>query len=252
MIEINEVTGFGAGVPAGTLRQAQGDKLADKIRLTVARSSKPGSINGLLLTSVGFSGLLLTARMVYTGTHSFGFLVWNLFLAAVPYFFSSRLLQRPGWIENPWKFAPAFVGWLVFIPNSFYMLTDLFHLFDSSAVPLWYDLLLIVSFAWNALLLGILSVRHMEKIVVARWPGMPGWVFLYPVMALNALGVYIGRYLRYNSWDVLSDPFGLAMDIVHIVRHPLYYKQAWGMIGAFSFFLVIMYTTIKRLSRAGL
>ena len=207
-------------------------------------------INGLLLTSVGFSVLLQLARMVYTGRLTFAFLVWNLFLATVPYFISSQLAKKPAlpW----WKFMPAAIAWLLFVPNSFYMLTDLFHLHDSNAAPLWYDLLLIVSFAWNALVMGILSVRHMEKMMAVRVPRMPGWMFLYLVMGLNALGVYIGRYLRFNSWDVVSDPFVLIVDTVHILLHPVQYKQAWGMIVCFSFFLTILYSMIKKLSRAGL
>ena len=204
----------------------------------------------LLLTSVGFSCLLLLARMVYTGRLTFAFLVWNLFLAFVPYFFSSRMMQRPAWTASRWKFPVAFIAWVLFISNAFYMLTDLFHLFDSSAVPLWYDLLLIVSFAWNALVMGILSVRHMEKMVTAMWPRLPGWAFLYPVMVLNALGVYIGRYLRFNSWDIVSSPFALVADIVHILLHPVHYRQAWGMIGCFSFFLAILYTMIKKMSHS--
>ena len=228
------------------------DNLPEKIWLPAAGSSKSEQINGLLLTSVGFSGGLLLARMVYTGRLTFVFLVWNLFLATVPYFFSLRLMKNPAWAASRWKFPLVFTAWVLFIPNSFYILTDLFHLFDSNAVPLWYDLLLIVSFAWNALVMGILSVRHIEKIIAARWPGLPGWAFLYPVMGLNALGVYIGRYLRFNSWDVVSDPFRLAADIVHIILHPVHYKQAWGMIVCFSFFLSILYTTVKKLGRAGL
>jgi uncharacterized membrane protein len=207
-------------------------------------------IHGLLLTSVGFSVLLLAARMIHTGRLTFAFLVWNLFLAFVPYFFSYRMTQRPAWIQSRWKFPVVFIAWVLFIPNAFYILTDLFHLFDSSAVPLWYDLLLIVSFAWNALLMGILSVRHMEKIVAAKWPQLPGWAFLYPVMVLNALGVYIGRYLRFNSWDIVSSPFSLVADIAEILWHPVHYKQAWGMIVCFSFFLGILYTTIKKMGHS--
>lgn len=207
-------------------------------------------INGLLLTSVGFSVLLQLARIVYTGRLTFAFLVWNLFLATVPYFISSQLAKKPA--LSWWKFMPAAIAWLLFVPNSFYMLTDLFHLHDSNAAPLWYDLVLIVSFAWNAMVMGILSVRQMEKMVAVRLPRMPGWMFLYPVMGLNALGVYIGRYLRFNSWDVVSDPFSLIVDTVHILLHPVQYRQAWGMIVCFSFFLAILYSMIKKLSRAGL
>ena len=202
----------------------------------------------LLFTSVGFGFLLLTARTVYTGGLTFAFLVWNLFLAFVPYFLSYTLTQRPAWIESKWKFASIFIAWLLFVPNSFYMITDLFHLYDSYSVPRWYDLLLIFCFAWNALLMGILSVRHMEKIVQAMWLYRFDWFFVYPVMLLNALGVYIGRYLRFNSWDIVSNPFWLIADMVHLLLHPVQYKSGWGMIICFSFFLSILYMTLRKLA----
>jgi uncharacterized membrane protein len=207
-------------------------------------------IQRLLLTSVGFGFLLLLARTVHTGGLTFAFLVWNLFLAFVPYFFSFSLSTMPAWIKNKWKFAAGLAVWLLFIPNSFYMLTDLFHLYDSVAVPRWYDLLLIFCFAWNALLMGILSVRHMEKIIQSLWPSRFEWLFVYPVMLLNATGIYIGRYLRFNSWDIISNPFRLIADMTQILAHPFYYKNAWAMIICFSFFLGILYTTLKKLSKA--
>ena len=206
-------------------------------------------IQRLLLTSVGFGFLLLLARTVYTRELTFLFLVWNLFLAFVPYFLSYTLTLKPAWIQNKWKFAAVFTIWILFVPNTFYMLTDLFHLFDSFRVPLWYDLLLIFCFAWNALLMGILSVKHMEEITKAIWLYRFDWLFIYPVMLLNAFGVYVGRYLRYNSWDIISSPFQLLLDTVHIIRHPLYYHNAWGMVLTFSLFLTIIYMTLRRLSR---
>jgi uncharacterized membrane protein len=207
-------------------------------------------IQRLLLTSVGFGFLLLLARTVYTGGLTFVFLVWNLFLAFFPWLLSHSLTLRPAWIESKWKFALVFTLWLLFIPNSFYMLTDLFHLYDSFSVPRWYDLLLILSFAWNGSLMGILSVRHIEKIMEARWLYRSDWLFVYPVMLLNALGIYIGRYLRFNSWDVISDPFRLMADMIHILLHPVYYRNAWAMVLCFSFFLSILYMTLKKISRA--
>jgi len=207
-------------------------------------------IQRLLLTSIGFGFVLLLARTVYTGGLTFAFLVWNLFLAFVPYFLSYALTLRPAWIKNKWKFATVFIVWLLFVPNSFYMLTDLFHLYDSYSVPRWFDLLLIFCFAWNALLMGILSVRHMEKITQAIWRYRFDWLFVYPVMLLNALGIYIGRYLRFNSWDVISSPFRLMADMLHILLHPVYYKNAWAMVLCFSFFLSILYMTLRRLSKS--
>ena len=220
--------------------------------LRVERHEWKNDINGLLLTSGAFSVLLLLARIAYTGRFTFGFLVWNLFLATVPYFLSTWMEKIPEWTASRKRFIPVFIAWLLIIPNSFYILTDLFHLHIGGAAPLWYDLLLIVSFAWNALVMGILSVRHMEKKVAFFWPRLPGWLFLLPVMALNAFGVYIGRYLRFNSWDVISNPFRLVMDIADIALHPLQYKGAWGMVVCFSFFLSILYTTIKKISKSGL
>ena len=148
-------------------------------------------IQRLLLTSVAFGFLLLMARTVYTGTITFVFLVWNLFLAFVPYFFSSRLLSRPSWIQSRWKLPVAFIAWVLFIPNAFYILTDLFHLYDSIVVPPWYDLLLIISFAWNGLIMGILSVRQMEKALTARRPGLPKVLGGFPEMppATNAVRI---------------------------------------------------------------
>jgi uncharacterized membrane protein len=76
------------------------------------------------------------------------------------------------------------------------------------------------------------------------------WLFIYPIMLLNAFGIYIGRYLRYNSWDVISNPFQLLADTVHILLHPVYYKNAWGMVLVFSFFLSIVYMTLRKLSKS--
>jgi uncharacterized membrane protein len=207
-------------------------------------------IHRLLLTSVGFGVLLLSARIVYTGNIAFRFLLWNLFLAVIPYLISYCLTLFPQWVEKRWKFIALLVIWLLFIPNSFYILTDLFHLTWAQGVPLWYDLLLIVCFAWNALLFGILSVRQIEKIVAAVWGYCYELLFIFPVMFLNALGVYIGRYMRFNSWDIVSNPLTLISDIFDLILHPLKYHNAWGMTLTFSFFLTILYLTIKKISKA--
>lgn len=207
-------------------------------------------IQRLLLTSVLFALFLLSARTVYTGQLTFAFLVWNLFLAFVPYFLSYTLTLRPAWIPNKWKFTAMATAWLLFIPNSFYMLTDLFHLYDGHNVPRWYDLLLIFCFAWNAMLMGILSVRHMEKIILAKWVYTPGWLFVYPVMLLNAIGIYIGRFMRYNTWDIVSNPFNLLAESIDIMLHPFQYKNAWAMVAIFSFFLGMIYMTLKKLSKS--
>jgi uncharacterized membrane protein len=143
-----------------------------------------------------------------------------------------------------------FLLWIIFIPNSFYIITDLFHLPESNHVPLWFDLLLLLSFAWNGLVLGILSVRQMEKALQKKWNTQNEFVFLFPIMWLNALGVYIGRYLRFNSWDIITSPLRLLIDIIHLLAHPFYNKSAFGMVLFYSVFMVLLYLSIKKMSRS--
>lgn len=208
-------------------------------------------IDRLLMLSVLFSLLLLGARMFYTHELTFIFLAWNLFLAFVPYFISQWLTNKPTWIVNKWTFVPLFIAWMLFIPNSFYIITDLFHIhYHSGDVPLWFNLLLILSFAWNGLIMGVLSVRQMEKIMQLLWGREHELLFLYPIMWLNALGVFIGRYLRFNSWDIITNPFSLVMNIIDILIHPVVYKNAWGMILCYSVFMTLLYLMIKRASKA--
>jgi uncharacterized membrane protein len=207
-------------------------------------------IDRILNLSMAFSVALVMARIAYTGKLTFIFLNWNLFLAWLPYKISSRLLQQSSVQTRKWKFAAISFVWLLFIPNAFYILTDLFHLGAHHNVPNWFDLTLIISFAWNGLLLGILSVRQMEKLMQPHLRGMHELLFVYPIMWLNALGVYIGRYPRFNSWDIITNPFGLAAYILKMMVHPVQYKYAWGMVACFSVFMTIVYLTIKRLSKA--
>lgn len=191
--------------------------------------------------------------MIHTGRYTFLFLVWNLFLAYIPYFITGALARRPGWVSNRLIFVPLFLVWLLFIPNSFYIITDLFHLgdhYNDRQAPQWFDLAMILSFVWNGLLLGVLSVRQMEHILLPRLSLQSELLFLYPIMWLNALGIYTGRYLRYNSWDVITDPFQLLGDIAGMVIHPLRYQYAWDMILCFSILMTLMYLMMKKIHKA--
>ena len=205
-------------------------------------------IEKVLIISCLFSFSLAFARVMYTGQLMFLSLIWNLFLGFIPYLLSRFLMQHLQWIETKWKFALTTIAWLLFIPNSFYIITDLFHLEERSVIPLWFDLALIFSFAWNGLILGVLSVRQMEKIWETKWQWSELF-FIYPVMLLNAFGIYIGRYLRYNSWDVISNPLGLSEDVIYLLLHPIRHRFDWSMIFCFSVFMTLLYLTIKKLSK---
>lgn len=207
-------------------------------------------IDRILTLSMAFSVALVLARIAYTGKFTFIWMTWNLFLAWLPYRISSWLQQHPAVQTNKLKFTAISLVWLLFIPNAFYILTDLFHLGKFTNVPNWFDLTLIISFAWNGLLLGILSVRQMERMMQPFLRGRHELLFVYPIMWLNALGVYMGRYPRFNSWDILANPFGLVAYMFRLLYHPIQWKYAWGMVACFSIFMTLAYLAIKRLSKA--
>jgi uncharacterized membrane protein len=225
----------------------------------------------LLASSMCFSCMLVVVRIVHSGRLLFIFMIWNLFLAYIPYALSTWLTARYSISDGRWPevsgtrlsltrrrgsqilLVVLSLAWLLFIPNTFYILTDLYHLTDhgrTSRVPEWYDLVLILSFAWNGLLLGVLSVRHMEKLFMPRASVLAGWLFVYPIMMLNALGVYTGRYLRYNSWDIISDPLQLLADILDMIIHPFRNHPVWNMILCFSILLTLIYRMFRGSSKA--
>jgi uncharacterized membrane protein len=237
------------------------------VRATHQRWFLRSEIDRLLTASMCFSCGLVVLRMIHSHSLLFVWMIWNLFLAYIPYKLSGWLCRR---LDRPTRSRPLFIVavclvWLLFIPNSFYMLTDLFHLYDSRSlrIPAWYDLALIFSFAWNGLLLGVLSLRQMERLLETRQLASvlfgrrlqvplpyPTALFVYPVIGLSAFGVYTGRYLRYNSWDILSNPFQLVEDIAYMIIHPLRTKPAWDMILCYTILLSFIYIMLKKVSRA--
>jgi uncharacterized membrane protein len=185
-------------------------------------------------------------RLAATGTLTYTFLVWNLFLGFIPYAVSEWLykhIHRFGKIT----IITLLLVWLLFIPNSFYIVTDLFHLDQFDNAPKWFDLLLLFSFAWNGLLLGLLSLRKAEVIIGMMFGRRLLSLTIFVVMWLNAFGIYIGRFLRYNSWDVIADPFSLFGEMISILVHPVQNKMEWGMVTIWAFFMQLIFITIKKM-----
>ncbi|MEI9946246.1 MAG: DUF1361 domain-containing protein [Chitinophagaceae bacterium] len=208
------------------------------------------SMKQWLLVCCGFSCLLVCIRIVATGYLTYLFLVWNLFLALIPFAISEWLFKNNQVIGNKWKLSLSLLCWLLFIPNSFYIVTDLFHLDQFDSAPKWFDLLLLFSFAWNGLVLGIISVRKIELLLHTISRRRFSIAFVCGVMWLNAFGVYVGRYLRYNSWDIITQPFSLFQEMLNVIIHPLHNKMEWGMITSWAVFMTLFYITIKKLAES--
>jgi uncharacterized membrane protein len=205
------------------------------------------SLHQWLLISSAFSCLLLTARILITGQLTYLFLTWNLFLGFIPYAVSHWWYTHSWVVQHRIKLLGLLLLWLAFVPNSFYIITDLFHLEEFNSAPKWFDLLLIFSFAWNGLLMGVLSIRKTEK-VLEMFIGSRFTLFLvFVVMWLNALGIYIGRYMRFNSWDIITQPLSFFRETADLVFHPVHYRMEWGMVHVYAVFMTLIYVTLKKL-----
>ena len=139
---------------------------------------------------------------------------------------------------------------MLFIPNAFYIITDLFHLRNVHSAPRWFDLLLVFSFAWNGILFGVISLRRVELIIGLDRGPLYSLGLIFAVMWLNALGIYIGRYLRFNSWDIVTDPFNLMIEIGDLVINPLENWYAWGMTGTYALFMTLLYLSLKKMGES--
>ncbi|WP_086595367.1 DUF1361 domain-containing protein [Hymenobacter crusticola] len=202
----------------------------------------------VLGASLALSLALITARVFVTHRLTFVFLLWNLFLALIPFGISTMLGVAAGPVRRR-LLLPVGAVWLLFFPNAPYILTDLFHLEPRPGVPYWYDLGLILSCAWNGLMLAYASLLEMQRLVQRRLNTALGWAFVMTALVLSSFGIYLGRYLRWNSWDVLTNPLMLFYDILDRVLHPFAYPRTYGVTVLFSVFLLLGYITIRQLGR---
>ena len=160
--------------------------------------------------------ILIAARTLLTWRGQHLFLVWNLFLAWVPLLLALRLesLHRREQLVG-WHAGGTAVAWLLFFPNAPYILTDLIHLKPIVKTLWWTDLILILLFALIGLVLGFLSLHRLHQVVAARRGWAAGWMFVVAVTFLSGFGVYLGRFERWNSWDVITNPFALMADSIN-------------------------------------
>jgi uncharacterized membrane protein len=134
------------------------------------------------------------------------FILWNLMLAWIPLLLALLVYDRyragtPLLGLAPWAFL-----WLLFLPNAPYTMTDFVHLSAGGPSPLWLDGAVLSTFGWTGMLLGFVSIYLLHAVVRHRFGVTPSWCFVGAVLALGSAGVCVGRFLRWNSWDVLVRP----------------------------------------------
>ncbi len=210
----------------------------------------------LLLTLIGSSGvsvLLLAVRMIVAGNTRFWFMIWNLFLAWLPVIFA--LGFRVNLAKHrlyAWQNLLLLGLWLGFLPNAFYLMSDLIHLQSSGETSILYDIAMMMSFIINGLILGYLSIYIVHVQLLKQWSVKAVLWFLGFIFLANGFAIYLGRYLRWNTWDILINPFGIIFDLSERVINPVFHAQTY--IVTLTFFVLIsatyavIYQLIKVLS----
>ena len=202
------------------------------------------AIFGLLLGASFVSVFLVVARIAYSDSGQFRGLIWNLFLAWIP-FVLAYITYALSW-QRKWLYIviPVFAFlWLIFFPNAPYILTDLQYLNRFSAdAPLWFDVILLIWFSWTGVLLGVVSLYLMHEIVQRNFGRWPGWFFVLVVSGLSSVGIYVGRFMDWNSWDILSNPSELAIDVLGLVIDPS--LRLFAFTTLFTIFFLFIYLTL--------
>jgi len=195
---------------------------------------------------------LLAGRALLTGSLAYLFLAWNLFLAWLPYL---AALAASATVAAAGRARPLLVGaygllWLLFLPNAPYIMTDFVHL-PGMRFVWWYEVGTLLAFAWSGCILGVASLHIMQRIVRGRAGPVAGWAFVLGSVGLCGLGIYLGRFLRWNSWDVFTSPRALARELLAILADPASYPRLVGVSGLFACFLLLGYLTLVAARKAG-
>lgn len=199
-----------------------------------------------------FSLIVFGLRVYLSGSLFFLFLIWNLFLAFIPWAISTVLLLSPRLRNIKVLSISLMLCWVAFFPNAPYILTDLVHLQHNLSMPFWFDLILILTFAWTGLLFGFASLRDVAMLCRQKLSMGLVNLMISGFLFLASFGIYIGRYLRWNSWDIVSRPAALLADLVDIALHPFAHPKAWGMTLLLGLMLNIIYWTFRPIRQRNL
>ncbi len=207
-----------------------------------------GSLGALSLFVVAMVGV----RVVYTGSPHYGGLIWNLLLAWVPFALALAIYDGYRRGARPARLVAGGALWLVFFPNAPYVMTDFKHLRGFTEMPIWYDVVLLTATAWAGLLLGFTSLWLMQAVARRLVGTANAWLFAFAVLALSSFGIYLGRFERWNSWDVFVQPQSLLADVAEPLMHPGDHPRAVAVTLLFTSFLVTSYLVFYAFARAGM
>ena len=198
----------------------------------------------LILLFTSYCTALLLLRIWFSGSLDYIFLSWNLILAFIPLLISNGMRTVK---HRPFLFYCLLIAWLFFLPNAPYMITDIFHLKNLTSMPVWFDLLLIISFAINGIFLFYISLYQVFIMLSERFKERNLNLIVNGVLVSTAFGIYIGRFLRWNTWDVIANPLQLFKSVTAILINPVAHPKAWGFTMGYGILLFLVFQFVKML-----
>ncbi|MEO6491066.1 MAG: DUF1361 domain-containing protein [Ferruginibacter sp.] len=201
------------------------------------------SFNRLLAIFFMFIAALIAARIIYSGSIRYIFMSWNIFLGWIPYVLSCFFVDYIN--KAKWKQLILFFTWMLFFPNALYIVTDLIHLDESTNVPLWFDAILIFASSFVGLMMAFVSLRKLEFMLAGIFKKRTVNYLIPVFIFLGSFGVYLGRFQRWNSWDILHAPFSLALDIAGYIISPVDNIKTWAIIIILTALYSLLYFFIK-------
>lgn len=189
-----------------------------------------------------FSITLNILRIVIWHKYSFVYILWNIVLAFIPLIISFFLLVFSQKSTN--KKIIFIIGgflWLVFIPNAIYITTDFVHLGVVRAVPIIYDVVLLFTSALLGLIFGLISVSHIEHIIRIKYSKDITITLMSLIIFIISFGVYLGRFLRFNSWDIFAKPVVFLNGLKETFTNINNFVEALCYTILFFFFILILY-----------
>lgn len=192
-----------------------------------------------ILLSISFLMFLLLARFVYTKTFFFGFYIWNTFLAVIPILLSSFLLKNK---LNLHAKVFVFVLWLLFFPNAAYLITDVLHFKERKDVPLWFDVILVIQASWVGLICTIVSLKDIETFFRQYISQKLSLFFIISIVIVCSYGVYLGRFLRFNSWDIFTNPNVIIHESIDRLMNPFNHVKTYCFVFFFSLFIGLKFS----------
>lgn len=195
---------------------------------------------------------LVVARVIYSHTDNYGFLIWNLILAWIPFGLAALAyrMSRVRRVAARLGLVITLALWLLFFPNAPYIVTDLLHLTDiHDRVPVWYDAMLVAWFAWTGMMLGVVSLRLVQEMAARAGGSAAGWLAVVLTTMLGSVGIYFGRFLRWNSWQVFQAPLAIVHRTWGGVREPSLHVRFIGFWLLFTALFLFVYATVFFLSK---